>query len=502
MFVLRWFNLRSQVSVTVCARGTGGRVRWWRAGNRQGKRAVCVGGGICSMWMRALGANADTGGRWPAAEAASRRARTVDSGKPLSVQTAGACGGQRDACAGGGRWWQTASGGRRAVGLLAREAVSGERRTARGGAHRETGSGLQAASLAQCVRVRGNKQRPALAGASSGWRAGGRAPGVSAGTAHASAAPPPPLLRTSTHAVVHSHGNTRPWGGRAREGLPPMNAAAAAAAATVVALVAAAVVALVGQRFLVVVGRKGSVGARDRRVCGCWQRRKAMKLHPVELVGRRSMMAAKFKVRRAVLLAGGIDGSIDGSKFGSIPNSQILLDKHTHKKEALLLCPNESLLFSGLAAGPRAPENFERTHIRCKIILASSDFFTGRWSWCTGGEVSMVTKGHKLHLISADLMGLAASSRHARYILPILSFICLQLGSGFQQSRHKQEIGDAREAELSKDRASGAEQRRIKLVKLEFESREPNDKMASMSGRKRVASPTAEADVKDTCPRD
>jgi len=82
----------------------------------------------------------------------------------------------------------------------------------------------------------------------------------------------------------------------------------------------------------------------------------------------------------------------------------------------------------------------------------------------------MVTKGHKLHLISADLMGLAASSRHARYILPIFSFICLQLGSGFQQSRHKQEIGDAREAELSKDRASGAEQRRIKLVKLEFES--------------------------------
>ncbi|KAJ7200375.1 hypothetical protein GGX14DRAFT_400720 [Mycena pura] len=70
-----------------------------------------------------------------------------------------------------------------------------------------------------------------------------------------------------------------------------------------------------------------------------------------------------------------------------------------------------------------------------------------------------------------------------------------KLGSGFQQSRHKQEIGDAREAELSKDRASGAEQRRIKLVKLEFESREPNDKMASMSGRKRVASPMAEADV-------
>ena len=64
----------------------------------------------------------------------------------------------------------------------------------------------------------------------------------------------------------------------------------------------------------------------------------------------------------------------------------------------------------------------------------------------------------------------------------------------YEQSQHKQEIRDAREAELSKEQLQAeAEQRRIKRVKRGFESPGPNDKTASTSRRKHVASPTAEA---------
>ncbi|KAJ7218660.1 hypothetical protein GGX14DRAFT_390425 [Mycena pura] len=67
------------------------------------------------------------------------------------------------------------------------------------------------------------------------------------------------------------------------------------------------------------------------------------------------------------------------------------------------------------------------------------------------------------------------------------------LGLDFEQSQHKQEIRDAREAELSGEQIKAeAEQRRIKRVKLGLESPGPNDKVASMSRRKYVASPTAE----------
>ncbi|KAJ7225303.1 hypothetical protein GGX14DRAFT_638081 [Mycena pura] len=217
-------------------------------------------------------------------------------------ERAGMCagGGQRRkrACAGGGRWvadseWRAASGG--PCALRARGAAL----AGRGRGRRVAGAG--GARVAAGVRGTGGRER---------W--------------HDQRMQAPRRRRCSVLPRTPSFVHARPWGGHAREGLglPPMNAATAAATivalvvAAVVALVAEAVVALEGQLFPVVVGRKGSVDARDRRVCGCRQRRK---IHPVELVGaskvsRTYRELGTLPVRRL----GNFDGKLAAAVWASV----------------------------------------------------------------------------------------------------------------------------------------------------------------------------------------
>ncbi|KAJ7190618.1 hypothetical protein GGX14DRAFT_407865 [Mycena pura] len=194
--------LRSQV----CVRGTGGRVRWRRVGNRQGE--ACSGRGRREL----LNVDACAGRQRRKREAGETGQLTAGS-----VRAAGTYGGQRDACAGGGRRvtdseWRAASGGPCA------RCVRGSFGTRRGrqvGArcggteHREAGRRqrvLRSACACGLARAGGSKQQPAVAGASSGWRAGN---GRERWQAHASATPPPLLLRT-THVVVRPHTSFSP----------------------------------------------------------------------------------------------------------------------------------------------------------------------------------------------------------------------------------------------------------------------------------------------------